>query len=101
MMRLQPLGSRVVVTPDEEKETSEGGVHLPDTAVQRPEMGTIEAVGPGRMLDNGTILPIALQRGDRVVFSRYAGSDIRLGQKKFLLFEERDILILIHNDPEG
>jgi chaperonin GroES len=97
-MRLEPLGDRVVVVPDNMKEQSDGGVYLPDIAKEKPEEGTVVAVGTGRVLDNGDLLPVQLAIGDRVVFSRYAGSDIKLGPKRFLLFAERDILIRIHGE---
>ncbi len=80
------------------KDESDGGVVIPDIAKEKPEEGTVVAIGTGRVLDNGDLLPIQLAIGDRVVFSRYAGSDIKLGQKRFLLFAERDILIRVHGD---
>lgn len=95
-MRLEPLGDRVVVVPDLAKDESDGGVVIPDIAKEKPEEGTVVAVGQGRVLDNGDLMPVQLAIGDRVVFSRYAGSDIKLGQKRFLLFAERDILIRVH-----
>jgi chaperonin GroES len=98
MLKLEPLGDRVVVIPDNVKEKSEGGVFIPDSAKEIPEEGTVVAVGRGRVLDNGDLMPVQLKIGDRVVFSRYAGSDIRLGSKRFLLFGERDILIRTHGD---
>jgi chaperonin GroES len=97
-LRLEPLGDRVVVIPDLAKEESDGGVFLPDTAKENPEEGTVVAIGTGRVLDNGDLMPIQVAVGDRVVFSRYAGSDIKLGKKRFLLFAERDILIRVHGD---
>jgi chaperonin GroES len=98
MLKLEPLGDRVVVVPDLVKDKSDGGVFIPDTSKEIPEEGTVVAVGRGRVLDNGDLMPVQLRVGDRVVFSRYAGSDIKLGPNRFLLFGERDILIRTHGD---
>jgi chaperonin GroES len=89
---LKPLADRVLVRPSEEEEVTTGGILLPDTAQKRPQEGEVLAVGSGRMLDNGTRVPIALEVGDTVVYSKYAGTEVTVEGEDLLLIEEDSVL---------
>ncbi len=91
-IKLQPLGDRVVVQPSEEEEVSKGGIILPDTAKEKPQRGVIIAVGPGRLDEEGKRIPMEVKKGDKVVYSKYAGSEIKQDDKEVLILRESDIL---------
>lgn len=89
----KPLGNRVVVEPSEgEEQVSAGGIYIPDTAKEKPQEGTIIAVGPGRMTDDGNRVPMELEVGDTVVYSKYAGTEYKQGDIEYLILREDDIL---------
>ena len=89
----KPLGNRVVVEPLEgEEQMSPGGIHIPDTAKEKPQEGTIVAVGPGRLTDEGARVPMELEVGDSVVYSKYAGTEYKEGDIEYLVLREDDIL---------
>ncbi len=92
---IRPLGERVVVKPLPTEEVTKGGIVLPDTAKEKPQEGEVVAVGPGRLLDNGTRVPIDLKVGDRVLFSKYAGNEVKLDDVEYLIMRESDILGVI------
>lgn len=87
-----PLGDRVLVDPLKEEEVTAGGVVLPDNVRERPQRGIVVAFGPGSRSINGTVLPLDLNVGDEVAFSRYGGSEIKIGADDFLILREVDIL---------
>lgn len=87
-----PLGDRVVVKPIEREEKTKSGIVLPDTAKEKPQEGEIIAVGPGRVSDEGKRIPMELKVGDRVVYSRYAGSEFKEDGQEYLILKETDIL---------
>jgi chaperonin GroES len=91
-MKLTPLGENVIVERVEAKETTEGGIVLPDSAQEHPAEGVILSVGDGRLLDDGTRHPLQVQEGDRIIFSSYAGSDIHVDGEILLIMRESDIL---------
>lgn len=91
-IKLQPLGDRVVVQPSEEEEVSKGGIILPDTAKEKPQRGMIIAVGPGRLDEEGKRIPMEVKKGDKVIYSKYAGSEIKQDDKEVLILRESDIL---------
>jgi chaperonin GroES len=91
-IKLQPLGDRVVVQPSQEEEISKGGIILPDTAKEKPQRGVIIAVGPGRLDDEGKRIPMEVKKGDKVIYSKYAGSEIKQDDKEVLILRESDIL---------
>lgn len=91
-IKLQPLGDRVVVQPSEEEEITKGGIILPDTAKEKPQRGVIIAVGPGRLDDEGKRIPMEVKKGDKVIYSKYAGSEIKQDDKEVLILRESDIL---------
>ncbi len=94
-MNLKPLGDRVVVEHVEQAEKSIGGVILPDTAKEKPQEGRVLAVGTGRTLDNGNKLSMDVKVGDRIIYSKYSGSEIKLEGKEYLIISEKDVLAVI------
>ncbi|WP_235908688.1 co-chaperone GroES [Roseiconus nitratireducens] len=95
MTKLQPLGNRVIVERDESEATTRGGIVLPETAREQAARGRIIRVGPGQLSDTGTRTPLQVKRGDRVIFSQYAGSEVEIGQRKLLVMREGDILAVV------
>lgn len=89
---LTPLGDRVVVRPLEKEEVTKSGIVLPDTAKEKPQEGEIIAVGPGRLTDDGKRLAMELKKGDRVLFSKYAGTEVKLEETEYLILRESDVL---------
>lgn len=92
MPQIKPLGDRVVIQALPREETTRGGIVLPDTAKEKPQEGKVVAVGPGRVLDNGQKVALEVQEGDTVVYSKYAGTEIRLDNEEYLILSEKDIL---------
>jgi len=90
---LRPLGNRIIVEPGPEEETSAGGIVLPDTAKKKPQEGKVIAVGPGRVLENGKRVPIPLNVGDIVVYSKYGGTEFKIQGKEYVILDaENDVL---------
>ena len=94
-MNLKPLGDRVVVEPLEKEERTASGIILPETAKEKPQEGTIIAVGPGRRDDDGKLVPMDVKLGDVVLYAKYAGTEIKLDDKKVLILKESDILAIV------
>lgn len=94
-MPFKPLGDRVLVRIIEAEERTKGGIVLPDTAKEKPQEGEVLEVGPGRILENGQRLPMEVKKGDRVIFAKYAGTEVKEGDQKYLLLSERDILAVV------
>lgn len=90
--KVTPLGDRVLVKPLEREEVSRGGIVLPDTAKEKPQEGTIVAAGSGRVLEDGIKVPMEVKAGDRVLYGKYAGTEIKIGDEDHLILSERDIL---------
>lgn len=93
---IKPLGDRVVVESVEQAQKSAGGVILPDTAKEKPQEGIILAVGPGRKTDKGETVKIDLKPGDRVIYSKYSGSEIKIDGKEYLIISEKDVLAIVN-----
>ena len=91
-VKITPLGVRVLVKPSSGEEVSKGGIVLPDTAKEKPQEGTVVAVGSGRVLDDGTVVPMEVKTGDKVVYGKYSGTEIKVGDEDHLILTERDIL---------
>jgi len=89
---VNPLGDRVFVKVSESEEKTAGGILLPDTAKEKPQVGEVVAVGPGRIQDDGSRAPMDVKVGDKVLYSKYAGTDIKLGGDDYVLLTEKDIL---------
>jgi chaperonin GroES len=94
-MNLRPLGDRVVVKPSEKEERTKSGIVLPDTAKEKPQEGTVEAVGTGRILDNGTKVPMELKVGDKVLYAKYAGNEFKVDEIEYLIVSEKDVLAIV------
>ena len=94
-MKLQPLNDRIVVKRTEEEEVTKGGIIIPDTAKEKPIQGKVLAVGTGKILDDGNKVPLDVKKGDTVLFSRYAGSDIKLEGEELLIMREDDVLAVV------
>jgi chaperonin GroES len=90
--KLQPLADRLVVKPSQKEEVTKGGIYLPDTAKEKPQEGEIVAVGPGRMTDDGKRIPMDLKVGDKVIYSKYGGSEIKIDDVEMIILRESDIL---------
>ncbi len=90
-MDLEPLGDRVIVEPGESEERTESGIVIPDTAKEKPQEGKVVAVGPGRY-EEGKLIPLDVKPGDVVIFSKYGGTEVKVGGKEYLILSERDIL---------
>ncbi len=89
----KPLGNRVVVqASDEDDQVSSGGIYIPDTAKEKPQEGTVVAVGPGKLADDGKRIPMEVAVGDTVVYSKYAGTEYKEGDEEYLVLREDDIL---------
>lgn len=95
MFMLKPLDNRIVVKPIEMKEATHGGIVIPDTARERPQEGEIVGVGPGKILKNGTRVPMDLSPGDRVIYSKYGGIEIRIGDDEYVILSEDDLLAVV------
>src|SRR5213079_709206 len=91
-MDLQPLGDRLIVEALEEEETTSSGIVLPDTAKEKPQRGRVLAVGPGMRNDSGEVVPMEVAVGDEIIYSKYGGTEIKLGADDVLILRESDVL---------
>ena len=89
---LKPLGDRVVIKPIPREEVTKSGLVLPDTAKEKPQEGEVIAAGPGRIGDDGKHIPMEVKKGDRVIFAKYAGTEIKLDEVEYVILRESDIL---------
>lgn len=90
--KMKPLGDRVVVRPISEEEVTKGGIILPDTAKERPQRGEVIAVGPGRLDENGKRIAMEVKKGDKVIYAKYAGTEVKEDDEELLVLREGDIL---------
>lgn len=95
-MQVRPLHDRVLVKRQMEEEKSKGGIYIPDTAKEKPIQGEIIAVGTGRVTEDGKVRPLEVKKGDKVLFGKYAGTEIKIDGDDFLMMREEDILGIIH-----
>jgi chaperonin GroES len=100
MVKLRPLHDRVVIKRIEEEEQVRGGIIIPDTAKEKPQQGEVIAVGEGKLLDNGTRVPLDVKVGDRVLFGKYSGTEVKIGDEEFLIMREDEILGVIQQEAE-
>jgi chaperonin GroES len=91
-MRLKPLGDRILVKRIEEEELRKGGIIIPDTAKEKPIEGEVIAAGPGRMLDNGQRQPMEVKTGNKILFGKYSGTEIKIDGEEYLIMREDDVL---------
>ena len=94
-MKLRPLHDRVVVERLEEREAKKGSIIIPDTAKEKPQEGRVIAAGNGKVTDDGKRLPLDVKMGDRVLFGKYSGSDVKIDDKEYLIMREEDILAIL------
>jgi chaperonin GroES len=94
-MKIRPLNDRVLVIREEEEQKSVGGIIIPDTAKEKPQRGKVVAAGPGKMGEDGKRIPLEIKKGDRVLFGRYAGTEIKLDGVEHVFMKEDDILSII------
>ncbi len=100
-MKLRPLYDRIVVRRIEQKEQMEGGLYIPDSAKEKPQEGEVAAVGKGKRLDDGKLVPLDVQVGDRILFGKYSGSDIKLDNDEFLIMREDEVLGILDAQPKA
>jgi len=94
-MKIRPLGDRILLKRVEEEEKSKGGIIIPDTAKEKPQEGKVIAVGKGKVLEDGKVMPLEVKAGDRVLFGKYAGTEVKIEGEEHLIVREDDILGII------
>ncbi len=94
-MEIQPLADRIVVNPLEETEQMKGGLYIPDTAKEKPQQGEVMAVGPGRISDDGKRIETELKVGDRIIYGKYSGTEVTVGDDEVLILRESDVLAVV------
>ncbi|HEX6996019.1 MAG TPA: co-chaperone GroES [Gammaproteobacteria bacterium] len=94
-MKLRPLHDRVVIKRTEEERTSPGGIVIPDTAAEKPIRGEVIAVGQGKILDNGEVRKLELKKGDKVLFGKYSGTEVKVDGEELLVMREDDVMAVI------
>ncbi len=94
-LNIKPIGDRILVEPVEEKETKKGGIIIPDTAKEKPQQGNVRALGTGKTDDNGKKIPFEVKVGDRVLVSKYGGTEIKIDGKEYRIVSSDDILAVI------
>jgi chaperonin GroES len=94
-MKVRPLYDRLLVRRIEEKETVKGGIIIPDTAKEKPQEGKVIAVGDGKILENGTKIPLDVKAGDKILFGKYSGTDIKIDGKEVLILREDEVLAVL------
>jgi chaperonin GroES len=92
--KLSPIGDRVVVKPEPEEQKTKSGIVLPDSAKEKPQEGTVVAVGTGRILDNGQKVPLEVKVGDKIIYSKYGGTEVKIDNEEYIILSERDILAI-------
>lgn len=95
MGKIRPVGDRVVVKPAAKEEVTKSGIVIPDTAKEKPQEGTVVAIGSGRLLENGDRAALDVHEGDRVLFAKYGGTEFKLDGEEYLVLKENDILAII------
>lgn len=96
-VKLEPLGDRVVIKPIPREEVTRGGIFIPDTAKEKPQEGEVVAVGPGRVADDGKRIAMEVKVGERVLYARYAGTEIKIDGDEYIILRESDILAKKHD----
>jgi chaperonin GroES len=94
-MKVRPLHDRILVERLEEKEVKRGGIIIPDTAKEKPQEGKVVAVGTGKINDDGKKVPLDVKAGDKILFGKYSGSEVKIDDKEFLIMREEDILAIL------
>lgn len=94
-MNLKPLGDRVIVKQKTQEEKTASGIYLPDTAKEKPQEGTILAVGDGKLNDDGTRIPMNVKAGDSIIYGKYSGTEVKIDGEEYLIISEKDILAIV------
>ncbi len=94
-MNLKPIGDKIIVEVLDAEERTKGGIVLPDTAQEKPQQGKVIAVGSGKTLSNGKIVPPSVKPGDRIIFGKYSGNEVKLDESEYLIVNEEDILAIV------
>ena len=94
-MKVRPLHDRIMVERLEEKEVKKGGIIIPDTAKEKPQEGKVIAVGNGKVGDNGKKIPLDVKSGDKILFGKYSGSEVKIDDKEYLIMREEDVLAIL------
>ena len=94
-LKLKPLADRLVVQPTEGEEITASGIYVPETAKEKPQEGKVMAIGPGRKDDDGNRIPMDVGEGDRVLYAKYAGTEVKLDDTKYLILKESDVLAIL------
>ena len=94
-MNIKPLGDRVLVEPAKPKEKVEGGIIIPDTAKEKPQEGKVIAVGPGKRDESGKLIPMDVKVGDRILYGKYAGNEVKIDGKEYVIMDQSDIYGII------
>ncbi len=94
-MKIRPLHDRLLVERLEEKEVKKGGIIIPDTAKEKPQEGKVVAVGNGKVTDEGKKIPLDVKAGDKILFGKYSGSEVKLDDKEYLILREEDVLAIL------
>ncbi len=94
-MKIRPLHDRILVERLEEKEVKKGGIIIPDTAKEKPQEGKVIAVGNGKVTDEGKKVPLDVKAGDKILFGKYSGSEVKLDDKEYLIMREEDVLAIL------
>ncbi len=100
-MKIRPLYDRIVVKRIEEKEQMQGGLYIPDSAKEKPQEGEVVAVGKGKRLEDGKLVALDVQVGDRILFGKYSGSDIKLDNEEYLIMREDEVLGIMEAAPKA
>ena len=94
-VNIKPLEDRVIVTLDDNEQTTASGLVIPDTAKEKPQQGTVVAVGPGKRSDTGDLVPLDIEEGQTVLFSKYGGTEVKLDGQEYLILSARDVLAIV------
>ena len=100
-MKIRPLYDRIVVKRLEDKEQMQGGLYIPDSAKEKPQEGEVAAVGKGKRLEDGKLVPLDVQVGDRILFGKYSGSDIKIDGEEYLIMREDEVLGILDAKPKA
>ncbi len=95
-MNIKPLGERIVIKVMESEEKTKSGIVLPDTAKEKPQQGEVVAIGSGKTLDNGQKVPLEVKVGDRVLFAKYAGTEVKIDGEEYMVLKESDVLAILN-----
>ena len=97
-VKIQPLGDRVLLQPIEQKEVKKGGIIIPDTAKEKPQEGKVIAVGKGKVTEDGKVLPMDVKAGDRVLYGKYSGTELKIDDQECLIMHQEDILGILSSN---